>query len=516
MRETTVVSGVTTRNGGKSNPPTPGALSAKQPKPYTEALREEPDNNLHKFTSKKSYNEALIQWYEKNDIATHGKYSVTSVWLKVTTLAKRLRKMRDLTTEKGTSRPTEVIKLMDSYIERMAVLVENHNVEKMIEAKVANEMQKERANLSITEQPQPNLVAQDPIPSREEASQTSDSEPDDGSPFERRVLDAVSKLAEQVSLQSKEIKSLQRSKHTSSTGKLVQAKVKKKKARKKTKKSSSEPAPPSLKPQNQVAKQQSYAAVIKFADGQDAKEVQKKLIFDVYSKRGIIPQRTFTNERTIKIVHSTEAERDLSVQLAKELGTIDIRNSEGRVPWLEIKDIPSIITKEELPALLVSQNQSAYPSLKEEEVAVKLIRNPLIPRTNDDNYRKKMEAYKKERYNAIISVSRKTYDEIDKGDRKLIIGLERVRVVNYKGNPQCFACFGFGHISSKCKDEKAKEKPTCAHCGDEHRFKDCTRLDQPPKCPVCSRARPEAKGEELEHRATSTRCPAAKSLISKK
>lgn len=83
---------------------------------------------------------------------------------------------------------------------------------------------------------------------------------------------------------------------------------------------------------------------------------------------------------------------------------------------------------------------------------------------------------------------------------------------------QCFKCFGFDHVASKCSKPQV-----CSHCTDKHPVTNCPKADKPPTCVNClrqvieeglttdpdfSRADiPAAKLKSLSHAALSNTCP---------
>lgn len=72
---------------------------------------------------------------------------------------------------------------------------------------------------------------------------------------------------------------------------------------------------------------------------------------------------------------------------------------------------------------------------------------------------------------------------------------------------QCGNCLGFGHKTHLCK----KDTPSCAHCGEGHRWKDCLHKGQEEKlnCSNCERTKNEnaSNCNSVKHSARSHSCP---------
>ena len=71
---------------------------------------------------------------------------------------------------------------------------------------------------------------------------------------------------------------------------------------------------------------------------------------------------------------------------------------------------------------------------------------------------------------------------------------------------QCGNCLGFGHRTRMC----TKDTLSCSHCGEDHRWKDCSHRDQDEKahCSNCGKSRSdESSCNSTKHSARSHSCP---------
>lgn len=86
----------------------------------------------------------------------------------------------------------------------------------------------------------------------------------------------------------------------------------------------------------------------------------------------------------------------------------------------------------------------------------------------------------------------------------ILIGNLRYRCYEIVRTTQCFRCYDFGHISSKCTN-----KVVCRHCSGHHEINMCDSLDTPPACLNC-----KIKGNSHNHRVTAENCPVRLDRIS--
>jgi hypothetical protein len=82
-----------------------------------------------------------------------------------------------------------------------------------------------------------------------------------------------------------------------------------------------------------------------------------------------------------------------------------------------------------------------------------------------------------DRFNAIIEVGGKNFDQIMKMER-MNVGWDRCRFFENMNVRRCFNCKGYNHKADDCKNKKA-----CAKCAEDHDTKDCKNATE--KCINC-------------------------------
>lgn len=105
-------------------------------------------------------------------------------------------------------------------------------------------------------------------------------------------------------------------------------------------------------------------------------------------------------------------------------------------------------------------------------------------------------------YSAIIEIDSEMSKKV-MSDGFVRLGWKKCRVFVAYYVKRCYKCLGFYHESSKCTAKMA-----CAHCGEEHFYKNCDKIDvQKPNCVNCAHVNREYKLElPTDHNAFDRAC----------
>lgn len=191
-----------------------------------------------------------------------------------------------------------------------------------------------------------------------------------------------------------------------------------------------------------------------FRNSEACKQVQ---ILDV-KKRG-------QDSYTFKCANVNECHK-LKSTLARELAqNIKISPVKEKRSQIKIVDIGREFDEEELIERIKTQN--AF--LAEAQITTERVYS--IPTRNGACW------------NAVINCSIQKQIQILERD-KLIIGLEAKRVLENVDLMQCKFCCRYGHFYRNCPSSTKN----CRHCGEDHPWEHCTRMNQPAQCINCIRA----------------------------
>ena len=113
-------------------------------------------------------------------------------------------------------------------------------------------------------------------------------------------------------------------------------------------------------------------------------------------------------------------------------------------------------------------------------------------------------------YTAVLKMSCKIRQFIQRNGDKLYIFLKRCRVYDRFHVSQCYHCQLPGHISNNCPDKKENKLPTCLYCSQFHSSKDCPKkgVKSDQCCTNCLKSsNPIFVQEARNHNAASYKCP---------
>ncbi|KAK2578236.1 hypothetical protein KPH14_001021 [Odynerus spinipes] len=111
--------------------------------------------------------------------------------------------------------------------------------------------------------------------------------------------------------------------------------------------------------------------------------------------------------------------------------------------------------------------------------------------------------------NIILQVNNKNFEEIILTGR-LNLGYRRYKVEEYVSIVQCFNCWGYGHMASRCK-----KNGNCRKCGEEHKEKECKETE--PICINCTNRmnKYNITDTNIKHVANDRKCPCYLKIINK-
>ena len=86
-------------------------------------------------------------------------------------------------------------------------------------------------------------------------------------------------------------------------------------------------------------------------------------------------------------------------------------------------------------------------------------------------------------------------------DSRVFVGLDSCRVEEFLQITRCYRCYGFGHVSAKCR----VPQEVCGHCAKEgHTYKDCgKKKEEKSECINCKKRGTGNRG----HEAMDPGCP---------
>ncbi|XP_023238589.1 uncharacterized protein LOC111637342 [Centruroides sculpturatus] len=165
---------------------------------------------------------------------------------------------------------------------------------------------------------------------------------------------------------------------------------------------------------------------------------------------------------------------------------INARVPKKLLPQIIVYSAPAHINREEIPTLILSQNEIFNEFLSKEDFnkdfTIKFVMG------------KKTDAF----VNWVIEVSPRIR-ELFLRLGKLNLAWSRCRVADFHPILQCFRCLRYGHSTKNC----SKTTPTCSHCSGEHSYRECKNLESSPICCNCK----HSKDGCFNHNARDGTCP---------
>lgn len=162
---------------------------------------------------------------------------------------------------------------------------------------------------------------------------------------------------------------------------------------------------------------------------------------------------TATKEDLEKITNNTQVRRQFKCELPKK-----------RNPLVIIYDVPTRFQDEELKDMIYKQNFDSM-TIEEFDTAFKL-RFKTGPKGKATSH--VVAEVKPDLRKKILS-------------NRIYVEFSCLSVKDYLVVPKCLKCLDLGHVSKHC----SKTNTACAHCGESHEKKDCTKLEEPRVCIPC-------------------------------
>lgn len=250
------------------------------------------------------------------------------------------------------------------------------------------------------------------------------------------------------------------------------------------------------KGQNLIVRPPSTSSIIVYPTRKDkSSEDTKKLIQTIIKPEELkLHIRGMRKTKDGGIIISAEGKNDLEkLKQSEQLKNsgLKVEDKIKRRPKIILLGVPTTTSEKEVLECLFEQNISEkYPHVQRDKFlsSIKLSHKS---GKRDSSY-----------CNFIL--------ELPADMRKIIIQQERV-FINWTSCPvrdftivtRCYKCQQYGHSAKYCRDTES----TCGHCGCVgHTIKDCSKLQEPPKCASCQRY-----NKPSLHKTGDALCPARKS-----
>ena len=209
------------------------------------------------------------------------------------------------------------------------------------------------------------------------------------------------------------------------------------------------------KPLNQNPIQNKHVIYVQSKDNDitvpQLKEKIKSKIDPKRCKIGIKNMRFVKRGLIIECNDNNECEK-LKNEINNNLKDCDAKIPEKRLPRMVIYGISKDMNAEEIINSIIEQNKQIKDEIKDEND----LKFKFFMKTKSDNYQ-----------NAIIEV--KPYiRKIMLLKYKLFVGFNCCKTNDFVRILQCFNCYGYGHLTRECTNEKV-----CSNCSESHDYREC-------------------------------------------
>lgn len=193
-------------------------------------------------------------------------------------------------------------------------------------------------------------------------------------------------------------------------------------------------------------------------------------------------------EKKIVLNFETMAERDAAAEKVRSVQNVTVKEVKKLDPCIMICNVAQAESKDELMKNLLERNEYLQ-SVADIGKKIKHVFNK-VAAGGTRHYVLRCDPQ-------VRKLIRENHDNL-----KLEWGSYNVR--DRYITTTCFYCQKFGHIEAKCPIKEKKEPPTCGHCAEAHRSKECNREENVKKCVNCV----EQKKDDVNH-SVNERCCAS-------